>query len=138
MARTPATAPDATPLPDLDSIASVAIEALPAPSKASPLTDAETAFATKVVEAGSNGSAAVGPRLADRKEANASAARVRRLVNRHIAAQGTPPADRPTVKTRIVPKDGGVAWAITLTAPETVAESATDNAIMDAASAPTD
>jgi hypothetical protein len=126
MAKTPAAKAEAPALPDLESISSVKLDELPAATKASPLTDAESALAVAIIDGGSNGNAAVGPKLADRKEATAAAARVRRLVNRYIAAQGKPVAERPTLATRIVPKDGGAAWAITLSPPVTVVETAAE------------
>lgn len=117
MAKTEKPAPPA--LPKLDDIASVAVAELPEPAKGATLTDDESALAAAIIAAASDGHAAVGPKLADRKEATAAAARVRRLIVRYIVAQGGAPDARPTLATRIVPKDGGSAWAITLTAPAT-------------------
>ena len=131
--------PEAPALPDLDAIESVADDALPETTKAPALSEAESLFAAKVIENGSNGKYAVGPKLGDRKEATSAAARVRRLVNRYIVAQGIGKTERPTLATRIVPKDGGSAWAIKLVppvAPDATATDATaDNAITATATA---
>lgn len=114
---TTAAKPEPPALPDLDAIESVEVASLPETTKAPALSEQESAFAAAIIERGSDGKYAVGPKLADRKEATAAAARVRRLVNRYIAAQGTAKAERPTLATRIVPKDGGQAWAITIVPP---------------------
>lgn len=110
---TPAT-PAKPTLPALDSIASVAPDELPASTGAA-LSDEETALAKAIVAACADGKIAVGAKCADRKDATATAARMRRLVARYLGAQ-TPP-DTRKVGTRIVPKDGGQAWAIALVAP---------------------
>lgn len=132
----PAAKPDAPALPSLDSIASVKLDDLPASTKAAALNDDESALARRIIEAGSDGGAAVGPKLADRAAATSSASRIRRLVNRYITAQGTPASERPSIATRIVPKDGGVAWAITIVPATVAAEAETPtegNAITEAA-----
>lgn len=124
---------EAPALPDLDSIGSVAIDSLASVPKRAPLTDAENALAAAIIERGSNGNAAVGPKLADRKAANAAAARMRRLVNSYQEAQGTPKAKLPAITTRVVAKDGGSAWALSFTpvelSPETPVETATETPV---------
>jgi hypothetical protein len=113
--------PEPKPLPAIASITSVAPTAIP--SSAGPaLTDAEIALAKAIVNACADGNLAVGEKCADRKDATATAARMRRLVARYLGTL-TPPDPRK-VGTRIVAKDGGQAWAIALVQPEAVAEDA--------------
>lgn len=115
---TPAATPPA-PLPDPAAIRSIAASELPETASASALTDAEKALAVAIWNAAADGKYAIGPKLADRNAATAAAARMRRLLNRHVTAQGIAKAERPTFPTKIIADDGGQTWAITRGAPKT-------------------
>lgn len=118
MAKSNGVAETAPPLPSLDSITSVAASELPASNTGPAMTADEIALAKAIVAAAQDGKYAVGPKADARADATAAGARMRRLVSRYIGTLGQPKAERPTVSTRIVPKDGGRAWALTLGAPK--------------------
>lgn len=122
MATPTATAPAAAtpaPLPDPTAIRSIAASELPETASASALTDAEKALAVAIWNAAADGKYAIGPKLADRNAATAAAARMRRLLNRHVTAQGTAKGERPTFPTKIIAEGDGQTWAITRGAPKT-------------------
>jgi hypothetical protein len=126
---------DAPALPALDGIASVEASTLTATKRAA-LNEAETAVADAIIAAASGTNAARGPKSADRKIAASAAARMKRLVIARFKTNGTAEADRPTVKSGVVPFDGGYAWMIKLVAAAPVEADAgddTDNPLIPAA-----
>lgn len=118
MAKTEKPAKPDVALPTLDDIESVESSAMPEPIKRADLTTDERALAEKVIAAASDGKYARGPKLPDKASATAAVARVRRLLGAYWRSQGIARDAMPSVKTRIVPDDGGSRWALTLDAPK--------------------
>lgn len=118
---TAATPAQPAPLPSIDSLSFVTPDELPEPVGGPALTADEIALAKAIVDGAQGGKVAVGPKVGDRAAAQATAARMRRLVTRYIASLGGDKATRATVGTRIVPKDGGNAWGIKLGPPKPAA-----------------
>lgn len=100
-------------LPSIDEIESVAPDAMPESTRGV-LGDDERKLAEKVIAAAHDGNVARGPEIAVRKDAASAAARIKRLLTALWKHDGIAVADRPTVKTSVVPKGSGFAWAIKL------------------------
>lgn len=102
-------------LPALDSIESVEPTALPESTRGAMSAD-EKALAEAIIAANVGGNVARGPKVADRKAAATVAARMKRLLGSFYRHAGIAAADRPTIKTRVVPRDDGFAWTIAIVA----------------------
>lgn len=104
-------------LPALDAISSAPAAELPQTrgGRAGGLSTDETAFATAIAAAwGTDGAnAAVGPKMDDKPSAQRAAAAIKRLVR----SAKVVPAGK-VVATRVIAKDSGFSWALSLTDPK--------------------